>query len=230
MVEELSDFLRSSLLCDLLTQVPLKDEIGVIRSYLRIEKVRFEDKLDVDFSIDPRTEKILVPSFIVHPLVENAVKYGMKTSAKPLRIRLAATLDQGVLRLRVSNSGTWVPRSPEAETGNGDDGMNEAETTGIGLPNVRQRLEVSYPGKHRFEILEDAGWVHATISIEASIRRKFSFVGNAVDSGEELVIEESLTDVSFLESGYVIAYNEGTHAARRSQCRRRRAGAGRPRL
>lgn len=156
-VEELSDFLRSSLLSGTLSEVPLRDEIAVIHSYLTIEQLRFEDKLEVEFRVDPEAESFLLPSFLVHPLVENAIKHGMKTSAKPLRLRLEASLEHQGLRVRVSNSGALI------ET-------NGSETTGIGLANIRERLEVAYPERHSFEISEHEGWVHATISIEASER------------------------------------------------------------
>ncbi|CAM2064344.1 Histidine kinase [Sulfidibacter corallicola] len=157
-VEELSDFLRSSLLREAVSQVTLRDEIDTLRSYLAVEKIRFEDKLVWRFEIEPETASCLLPAFLLHPLLENAVKYGMKTSPKPLRLSLSAVLREDTLHIEVANSGRWV--DPEATK---DDEWGQS--TGLGLRNVRERLKFSYPDGHRFTVREADGWVRARISI-----------------------------------------------------------------
>lgn len=155
MIDELSEFLRYSLLNNKVADVPLRDEVEAVRNYLTIEKIRFEEKLDVSFDIDADAEDFRVPGFLVHPLIENAVKHGMQTSALPLRIKMAARADNGSLHVEVLNTGRW------SEQSNG-------KGTGTGLDNVRKRLEQIYPGRHRFRVFELEGWVHAELEIEKS--------------------------------------------------------------
>ena len=69
--------------------MPLKKELEAIRTYLDIEKIRFEEKLDIRFEVEPSAESFRVPSFLLHPLIENAIKFGMQTSPLPLMIEVA---------------------------------------------------------------------------------------------------------------------------------------------
>lgn len=157
MITELSEFLRYSLIHRDHTEVPLREELDAIRHYLSIEKKRFEDKLQVTFTIDPEAEEYPILSFLIHPLVENAVKYGMKTSTMPLRLHIEAALQSGDLRVVVTNSGSWLP-PPEGSKEN-------PEGTGTGLTNVRARLENAYPGRHRFAVEQNDGRVGVRIEI-----------------------------------------------------------------
>ena len=90
MLNELSEFLRYSLTHTGIENVLLKDELEAARNYLAVEKIRFEDKLDVRFVVAPLVEDFRVPSFLIHPLIENAIKYGMQTSSLPLKIEVRA--------------------------------------------------------------------------------------------------------------------------------------------
>ena len=92
MITELSEFLRYSLLSKNYKNVPLKEELKAIEHYFKIEKKRFEEKLQVVFNIDEKSEEFPVLSFLVHPLVENAVKFGMQTSKMPLQINLNTSI------------------------------------------------------------------------------------------------------------------------------------------
>ncbi len=65
----------------------LAEEIASIRRYLALEQVRYEERLQVAFEVEPAAESRRVPSFLLHPLAENAVKYGIRTSPRPLRVR-----------------------------------------------------------------------------------------------------------------------------------------------
>jgi two-component system LytT family sensor kinase len=161
MITELSEFLRYSLVHRDHNDVPLREELGAIRHYLSIEKKRFEDKLQVTFNIDREAEEYPILSFLIHPLVENAIKYGMKTSTMPLRIRIEAALHDGNLQVVVANSGSWLP-APE-------DGRGNLDGTGTGLTNVRMRLENAYPDRHRFAVEHD-GCVGVRIEIYKEAR------------------------------------------------------------
>jgi two-component system, LytTR family, sensor kinase len=157
MVTELSGFLRYSLLPAGNGDVPLADEIASIRRFLAIEQVRFEERLQVEYQIEPAAESRLVPSFLLHPLAENAVKYGVRTSPAPVRLRVAASTKGPALVIEIANTGRWcdsgsAPEGPEAGAG-------------VGLANVRQRLEHLFPGRHSFDVTQDDGWVRARIEL-----------------------------------------------------------------
>lgn len=155
MITELSEFLRYSLIHRDHTDVPLRDEMDAIKHYLSIEKKRFEDKLDVSFAIARDAEDFPVLSFLIHPLVENAIKYGMKTSPMPLTLRVEASVRGNGLHLMIANSGRWHAAS----------GDLNRESTGTGLMNVRARLENAYPNRHRFSVDQRDGMVVISIEI-----------------------------------------------------------------
>lgn len=153
MVTELADFLRYSLANTGTELVTFRDEIGAMRHYLLIEKIRFEEKLDIEWKIAPEAEEIRIPGFLIHPLIENAIKYGMQSSTKPLRLSLLASVSKNCFRFTLSNSGKLTPN-------------NSSSGAGIGLNNVRLRLQQAFPERHRFIIHEENGWVHAVIEID----------------------------------------------------------------
>lgn len=160
MVTELSGFLRYSLLPAGNGDVLLADEIASIRRFLAIEQVRFEERLQVEYQIEPAAESRRVPSFLLHPLAENAVKYGVRTSPAPVRLRVAASTRGRILLIEIANTGRWCDNrlagdGPEAGAG-------------VGLANVRQRLEHLFPGRHSFEVTQDDGWVRARIEMVAA--------------------------------------------------------------
>jgi LytS/YehU family sensor histidine kinase len=125
---------------------------------LSIEKRRYEEKLDVTFDVDPAVDQAPILSFLLNPLVENAVKYGMHTSSLPLRIRITAEQMSQGFRVMVANTGRWIPAA--------DDGGRTASGTGTGLDNIRQRLANAYPDRHRFGISTDGDWVKVCLDIE----------------------------------------------------------------
>ena len=155
MVTELSDFLRYSLSVQGATEMPLADEIAAVRRYLTLEQVRYEGRLQVAFEVEPGAEAHRVPSYLLHPLAENAVKYGIRTSAAPLRVRVAARVEGERLMVEIANTGRWC----EPDAGPPESGLK------VGLANVRQRLTWLYPGRHRFEVGQSDGWVRARIEL-----------------------------------------------------------------
>jgi two-component system LytT family sensor kinase len=158
MVTELSGFLRYSLLPAGTADVPLADELASVRRYLAIEQVRFESRLRVRFDVDAGAEARRVPSFLLHPLAENAIKYGVRTCPGAMDLVVAARVEEERLVIEIANTGRWL--------GNGADRAEPMETgAGVGLANVRQRLERLYPGRHQFHVGQDDGWVRARIEI-----------------------------------------------------------------
>lgn len=155
MVTELSEFLRYSLVSKNYKNVPFRDELESVRHFFNIQKVRYENKLDISFQIDPAVEEFPVASYLLHPLAENAVRYGMRTSPMPLNIQVKAESCPEGLQVEIRNSGSWI--EPPAE--------NHASGLARGLDYVRRRLEEAYPGNHRFEIFEKENAVHARLFI-----------------------------------------------------------------
>lgn len=157
-VTKISEFLRYSLSGATEDQVPLSKEIEIIRHYIDIERIQYGKKLLVEINIDPLTEDVPIPIFLIHPLVENAVKHGMRTSPVPLRITLTTAMTDDEFCIEIINSGHWNEHSQTPA----------AFGTGTGLANVRKRLEHFYPNNHRLDILKHEDAVVVTIHLKSS--------------------------------------------------------------
>ena len=156
MIGELSEFLRYSLTNTKAGTVTVKDEIKALENYLSIEQVRFEEKLQVNFDIAPETENFPLPNFLLHPLVENAVKYGMQTSDLPLKIEIKTERKNDALLIKISNTGKWFSSNGNQPQHNG---------TRVGIENVKKRLEQFFPERHRFQTFERDGRVCVLLEI-----------------------------------------------------------------
>jgi len=157
MITELSEFLRYSLLHKDATFVTLLNELEAVKHYFSIEKKRFEEKLEIEYNIANEVRNNQILSFLLHPLIENAVKYGMKTSDMPLRIGVNAQKTGMGLMLEICNSGKWINR-------NGDE--NHSGGTGTGLKNVEKRLKNAYNDDYRFEVLKNENSICIRIEIK----------------------------------------------------------------
>lgn len=133
MIIRLSDFLRYSLKHRENEFVPLKEEVGRMRDYLAIEKIRFGDKLKFEFEIEAECEEVPVPTMIFQPLFENAIKHGVYESVTPVALRFDCKTDNGYMKCVLSNDY--------------DPGIPSRKGTGVGLQNVRQRIELVYDNK-----------------------------------------------------------------------------------
>jgi hypothetical protein len=130
MLARLAEFLRLTLSADPEAMSPLEDELATLQAYLEIESVRFRDRLGVEFSCPDALRGALAPSFILQPLIENAIKHGVARTSRPVTIRLEVSRDGDDLVVVVEDDG-----EPCA---------HETARMGVGLTNVRQRLEVLY--------------------------------------------------------------------------------------
>lgn len=155
MLVRLSTFLRFSLDNDPEKKIPLYDEIKACMLYLEIEKTRFEDRLSVDLQIQEEAECLLVPSLILQPLVENSIKYAIANMASGGVIKITANVQGKYLHLSVIDNG---PKSADSNLGFLN--HSEKENSGVGLNNIKDRLNVLYPSKHQFmvENSEDFGF------------------------------------------------------------------------
>jgi two-component sensor histidine kinase len=146
MIQTLSTFYRRSLAGDPTGDVPLAEEIRLQRLYLEIEAVRFPDRLRTVIQVPADLAEALVPGMILQPLVENAIKYAVAASRNPVTVTIAARAEDGRLQLSVSDDGPGA--------GQPQDGC------GIGLANVRDRLDARFDGAASLEAgpLQEGGF------------------------------------------------------------------------
>ena len=135
-VEKLAEFLRYSLARKPDEMVTLREEVEAQQAYLAIEEVRFSDRLTFRQQIDPSLEGVLVPSLILQPLIENAVKYAVSPASGPVSIWLSAWPEKDGLVVEVRDDGEASPKQP---------GL------GVGLDNISRRLALIYGARARFE-------------------------------------------------------------------------------
>ena len=136
MVTKLSKFLRYSLDHEPMHHINLDHEINSAKLYLDIEKVRFEDRLRVNFTIEPEAEKALVPSMLLQPFIENSIKHAVAVNEQCGLIEINARVEKDQLILVVADDGPGMT--------NEDELSNVVSSVGVGLKNIRQRLEAMY--------------------------------------------------------------------------------------
>ncbi|HMG34077.1 MAG TPA: histidine kinase [Blastocatellia bacterium] len=152
MLARLGDFLRMTLQNSGAQELSLHEELEFLRCYLDIERVRFQDRLHVVFSIDPETLTARVPNLVLQPLVENAIKHGISKRAGAGVVEIAAHREGSTLLLKVSDDG---PGEFQPATG-----------SGVGLANTRARLQQLYGSEHRFDFKQgDRGGFEVTLAI-----------------------------------------------------------------
>jgi two-component sensor histidine kinase len=136
-IGRLSEFLRHTLDQDPMKKVTLRQELDALNLYLGIEKLRFGDRLRLEYDVDDEAQPALVPSLILQPLIENALKYAIAPREEGGRLRIEAHTDGRVLKLIVQDDGPGLPV-----------GVNLGEGRGVGFRNTRERLAVLY-GAHQ---------------------------------------------------------------------------------
>ena len=138
MLARLSSFLRYTLANESTAKVTLAQEVETLKLYLEIEKMRFEDRMRPHFRIDAETIGARLPSLLLQPLIENAIKYAVTPSEDGADIWLNATREGEAVRIEVADNGNC-------------DGCAEAAvspSTGVGLANIRERLVQAYGSAH----------------------------------------------------------------------------------
>jgi sensor histidine kinase YesM len=140
MLARLSSFLRYTLANESSAKVTLAQEVETLKLYLEIEKMRFEDRMRPHFRIDAETIGARLPSLLLQPLIENAIKYAVTPSEDGADIWITAAREGSAVRIEVADSGG---DSASAE-------MSATQSTGVGLANIRERLQQAYGNAHGF--------------------------------------------------------------------------------
>jgi two-component system, LytTR family, sensor kinase len=149
MIAGLSELLRYTLDRSGAQRVTLDEEANTLRRYLEIQRVRFADRLAFDINIAEDVRVAEVPTLILQPLAENAVRHGISRTAGHGKIDVNAFRDHGSLHIEMFNTGT----------------LDDQVRLGIGLQNTIERLKQMYGEKHTFHLRSDKGGVLATLSI-----------------------------------------------------------------
>ncbi|TCT06668.1 sensor histidine kinase [Aquabacter spiritensis] len=143
MMRDLTDYLRHSLAGIDRPVVPIEAEVASLAAYLRIQEARFGKKLRTRLRLDPAAAGRPIANFLLQPLVENAVKHGAR--AHGLEVEVEITVVADALTVKIANTGSL------------DATVTRRRGRGIGLQNVRRRLDVHYPGRHSFALRETSG-------------------------------------------------------------------------
>lgn len=149
MITDLAGYLRSTLDGDEDDRVVLSEEIKSLQEYLRIEQRRFGERLQTEFSIEEAAASVEVPTFLLQPLIENAIRHGLEASREPCLITVKGQCREGKLLLEICNSGIW---------------RANGSRQGVGLANIRKRLELLYGSEADFRIKKEENPVRVVIS------------------------------------------------------------------
>ncbi|QJR82785.1 histidine kinase [Alteromonas pelagimontana] len=157
MLEKLCDLLRYSLYTDPLAKITVREEVTILKTYFDIEQCRFRDRLTVDITADRECDNLRMPSLLIQPLAENALKHGMG-SQQSMIIRVHFQRVSNKLIIMISDTGKGF-----SDTASGQ--------KGIGLKNCEERLNLIYPTNSHFEIgnqPEGGAWVKISLPVEAA--------------------------------------------------------------
>lgn len=136
-VTQLSNLLRSTLMIHKNKVISIQDEIALIKDYLELEHVRYEERLSYEFQIQPETNGFLIPPMILQTLVENGIKHGISKYPKGGHIKVMTKIDDQRLMIQIFNTGQII---------------QETTDTGFGLVNTKQRLELLFGSKAEFTV------------------------------------------------------------------------------
>ncbi len=163
MLTQLSELLRLTLRTANSHEIPLAQELEITRLYLQIMEKRFESNLRVTYSVDPALENSMVPQLILQPLVENSLRHGLKDGGAGIDISIGARRENGSLILKVADTGAGLG------TQSADAVMNR----GVGLANIRGRLEQLYGAEQEFAIANGpSGGAEVTLRVPFHVEER----------------------------------------------------------
>lgn len=150
-ITRLSSLLRHSISLGKLKLIPLKQELEIIKSYLELEQIRFEERLEVKYNCDESAMNCEIPPLMLQTIVENAIKHGISKEIEGGEIEVKARFEQQVLTIEVLNTGTLE--------------LNEIGSGGVGIPNTQKRLSILFGSNADFSISQEGEKVLVKINI-----------------------------------------------------------------
>ncbi|MCU0357265.1 MAG: histidine kinase [Cyclobacteriaceae bacterium] len=142
-INQLSNILRNSLAFEKKGLTKFDDELKMVKDYLSLESVRFEERLKTVLEIHPDSSTFMVPPFMIQTLVENGIKHGISRLTKGGTIQLKTQIESGKLKITIRNSGHFV------------NGAKKSKSTGLGIQNTMQRLRLLYGDEASFRIVNE---------------------------------------------------------------------------
>ena len=159
-VTGLSEFLRYTLDQDPMKRVTVAQEIDALNLYLNIEKLRFGERLTLTFRIEPAVMDALIPSLILQPLIENAIKYAVAPSERGGEITIAGELRDGRILLSVADNGPGIADAHRLDHGRG-----------VGIRNTRERLHVLYGERGRVDLFDAQPGLKVQLTLPAELKQ-----------------------------------------------------------
>ena len=142
-INQLSNILRNSLVTEKRGLTGFDDELKVVKDYLGLESIRFEERLKTEFDIDPESSSFMVPPLMIQTLIENGIKHGISKLTQGGVIQLRSKVSDDHLKIHIRNSGKFILNA------------NRSKSGGLGLENTRQRLKLIYGDEASFRILTE---------------------------------------------------------------------------
>jgi two-component system LytT family sensor kinase len=143
-INQLSSILRNSLVTEKRGLTSFDEELKLVRDYLGLESIRFEERLKTEFDLDPESKDFMVPPLMIQTLVENGIKHGISKLTEGGVVQIKTKVDGDHLKIHIRNSGKFVVNGHKKDTGGG-----------LGLENTKQRLKLIYGDEASFRILTE---------------------------------------------------------------------------
>jgi hypothetical protein len=143
-INQLSSILRNSLVTEKRGLTSFDEELKLVKDYLGLESIRFEERLKTEFDLDPESKDFLVPPLMIQTLVENGIKHGISKLTEGGVVQIKTRVDGDHLKIHIRNSGKFVAKNGHQKEGGG-----------LGLENTKQRLKLIYGDDASFRILTE---------------------------------------------------------------------------
>ncbi len=187
MLTKLSAFLRFSLVSQPLQKTTLEEELYALSLYLEIEKIRFQDRMKIIIDVPEETKTALIPSLLLQPLVENAIKYAVNPQLDGGTITIKAVIKDNKLEITLSDNGPGINKNKS--------GKIDQSSSGVGIANTRERLRKLYPQNSHFKITSEEGkGVTINISLPCEYNSGENIPGD--DDGDDNLAQKPYSEVA----------------------------------